>query len=122
MKPHQLAPDQIIEWFRSKACEFNGIADVLEETFKQGLTASSQGNRNLPTIGGKSPISATAIKEYVTLKGARIRDLAEHFRVSDKEVQGIIDAPSSGLEVATRGWVKVLNPNGVDTDSLLNES
>lgn len=115
LKPMNALNDiQVIQYLRAKAITLNSAADALE-----GKAVSSQSTepkvsaRPIP-VKEQAPFNLVSgqatpesIQGYLAKKGARIADLAKHFNCSEATILAIIQDPSSGIEMAERGWLKI---------------
>ncbi len=78
------------------------LSELRKELLKSGSGDSFKSTAKLP-FGEVLPSS---IKNVVRFRGMRVKDLAEHFKISISEVLQVIESPNSGLCIANRGWVK----------------
>lgn len=123
-----LNPADMIQWFRAKADEFNGIAESLERTFNPNgapnigspiVTQRATRERKVAPV----PIlvedaSIESIKRAVSVKSYRANALAARFRCSEDEILDLVETEGSGLTVAQRGWIK-LESQQEDGENLL---
>ena len=75
---------EVSQWFRARASEFNGIANMLE---------------------GEEGLTLNRIKSLVSGKAMRSIELAEKTNSSRDEVLGIVLQDGSGLKKNERGWI-----------------
>lgn len=91
-----LTPNQIAQWFRDQAQQFESIAKTVEQTFKASAV-QSQATMAL--------VSPSEIKERLKVSTSRVKSLAAHFSVTPDVIEQAINSPGSGLEIRARGWV-----------------
>lgn len=107
----------MIEWFRAKAAEFNGIADSLERTFNPngapnigspvGIEKSPRPRKTAAAGLPVGDVSVEAIKKAVSDKSYRANALAARFGCSEDKILDLVETDGSGLFVAQRGWIKL---------------
>ncbi len=109
----------MVNWFRAKSKEFTQFADSLEATFNLTTGAPAVGivryrrqaeDAAVP-IANDTPetkkITPESIKWRMDGKAKRLGQLAGECGVTEQALTEIIMTPGSGLELATRGWVKL---------------
>jgi hypothetical protein len=113
MSNTQLNPAQIADWYRSQINKYKRLLAAHEAEFPSPdwLPPAAP----VPAVAGEK-VDAAAIKAYVSHRGARVTDLAEHFGVSALFIRAIINDPASGLSDKDRGWVKIVDGHHVFTN------
>jgi len=113
----QITPQDMVNWFRAKSKEFTQMADSLESTFNLttgtpaiGITRTRrepQGEALPAKEEAPTTITAESVKWRMDGKAKRLGQLAGACGVTEQALLAIIQEPGSGLELATRGWVKL---------------
>lgn len=128
-----ISPQQIVEWFRAKAREFNGLADTLERTFtssgspaigKSADAVRAPSHKIEATTSGQTdkllPL-AEQIRFALRVQGHRISTLAAFLNTTEEAIMKEISRPWNGFYVGDRGWIKIQESKPSDPPSPLNK-
>jgi len=112
----EINPNEMIQWFRAKATEFNGIADSLERTFSPsgapnvgspiGVHRPTRERKTVTVAPPTEEASVETIMRAVSAKSYRANALAARFGCSEDKILDLVESEGSGLIVAPRGWIK----------------
>ncbi len=107
MKPNgAIQPREIIGWFRSKAKEFNAMADSLESTFANVAVNGSEHKAQGFTLN--IPASFERVKEAVQKsKSLRAAQIADDLGSTRESVLEIVKNNPEHFEVVGKGWIKI---------------
>jgi hypothetical protein len=104
-----LTSAEIVQWFRAKAREFNGVADMLEQTtFRHGVAPVGKGVRSVqpPSSPASGAPTAEALRAAMKTKRMRTVEAARHFSVPRELIDQLIDNPVNGLRRGPKGWLQ----------------
>jgi hypothetical protein len=103
-----ITPAEMIQWFKSKAIEFNRIANVLESTFSPSGLPIIQSSIAPPVKSSSDEVSAEDIKTALETFGrtARSSKIAEHLKVEQAAILPVLSSNPEMFEQVGRGWWK----------------
>lgn len=105
---HQLSPQQIVAWMRTKATNYNKMADELEADYSATAKGGESPTPQRQTNGhNPEPLTEDRLFEAVQKKSGRVVHYAERLHVSEEEIQRVLNLPNCRVEVGDRGWFKI---------------
>jgi hypothetical protein len=105
-----LQSNEVVEWLRHQAKSLFNAADALEalssdkSTIRRSLGAAPQSNG---ASGQAGNITIELLEKRVKHKNSRVRNVAEHFGVSQQQVKALLDEPNCPVVMGPRGWLKL---------------
>ena len=111
MNASDITPSDIAAWYRQQIKKYQRLLSLHEAEFPATSAASpAKGSSHVPIELPKlGKVDAAKIKESISLRGARVGDLATRFNVDASAIKAIIADPANGLSDKDRGWVKLVN-------------
>ena len=105
MKRFQTTQDLLIQADESLEAARYNVADWerIVECLRRNVTID-------PEMHPPITVTLDDVRKVLSEKGARILDLAKHFRVTPETITALVEPADSGVEVAERGWLKLSEP------------
>jgi hypothetical protein len=121
---------QAITYYRKVADEANKAADSLEGLLKilgeegeiyfpakRKSSKRKKGDDFIMTVAhSDAPLNQSEyfhsnieeIRNFIGSKSMRVKPIADYFNVDQKFIRDLVRQPDSGLEMLTRGWIRVV--------------